>query len=76
MVPESAIELFKNLPIHPLARTSPPGGALGMANGDIVQFVNGRPVRMDEALQDGDALCTLADGSHTILKWNLLRAWR
>ena len=70
------IERFAPMPRHPLALAhSGRGGALGMTNGDIVQFMNGRPVRLDEALSDGDALCTLADGSHAILKWNNLRPW-
>lgn len=70
------VERFAGMPRHPLAIAhSGRGGALGMQNGDIVQFINGRPVRLDEALSDGDALCTLVDGSHAILKWNNLRPW-
>lgn len=61
---------------HPLALKNPKGGANGMRNGDIVAFaMNGKPVRMDEALSDGDALCTMLNGEHAILKWGNLRPW-
>ena len=74
------VKRFSAYPPHPLALKNPKGGADGgrgrMGNGDIVAFLNSRPVRMDEALSDGDALCTLANGEHAILKWNNLRPWR
>jgi len=69
------VSRFADYRPHPLAFKNPKGGANGMKNGDIVAYMNGRPVRMDEALSDGDALCTLANGEHSILKWNNLRPW-
>lgn len=69
-----AFERFSDYPPHPLA-FSHKSGACGMKSGDIVQYMNGRPVRLDEALSDGDAFCTLADGSYATLKWNNMRPW-
>lgn len=73
--PANITERFDEFPAHPLAIPNKRGGAKGMGNGDVVQYFNGRPVRMDEALSDGDALCTLANGERAILKWNNLRPW-
>lgn len=73
--PAIITERFDKFPAHPLARPYALGGANGMANGDIVRFMNGRPMRLDEALSDGDALVTLADGTHDTVKWNNLQPW-
>lgn len=74
---QQLVARFSKFKPHPLVVFSNPiGGANGMRNGDIVRYFNERPVRLDEALHDGDALVTLADGSHSILKWAHLRPWQ
>lgn len=63
---------WDDLPPHPLTLGRDiRGGFYDYRNGDIL-FCKGRACRLDEALQDGDALVTFEDGSHDVVKWGEL----